>query len=301
VRVNLHSHATGCVKPMTIDIPDSLPDDAVARLPDALTAWQRLQRRWFALTAVRPAASLTSGKVALPLDVRERIQMLRRVQLTPHRPLTRIVRVEGYDRIHPVGRVWCALAGLAPDEGAGARLVQSEVGELLARGHVAYGVAVALATMNEAYRRAGSFETGAVFRVVTADTRTPHTGFFGRQSGRWASSIADPSERALETFRLASTLHGDGLDFTSGARRWDDGYTQDRLWKAGRVRHDAGGIVRKWAAEGWEWVGPIFDSDGATPLIDPYRLMLFRFVGRKADTWRGDQAVLDGRARWGVK
>jgi hypothetical protein len=286
---------------MTTDIPDTLPDDAIARLPDALTAWQRLQRRVAAVMAVPPAASLSSGKPGVSSDVRERIRFLQRYSMKPHRPLTRVAVVDGYERAEPVGRVWCALAGLSPDEGAGARLVQSEVGELIARGYVAYGVAVALATMNEAFRRASSFETGGVFRLVTGDARTQHTGFFGRQSGRWASSIADPSARALESFRLASALHGDGLDFTSGARRWDDGYTQDRLWKSGRVRHDAGGIVRKWSAEGWEWVGPIFDSDGATPLIDHYRLMLFRFVGRKADTWRGDQAVLDGRARWGVK
>ena len=114
--------------------------------------------------------------------------------------------------------------------------------------------------------------------------------------------MQDPSRRALAAFRVGRELHEAGHDMTRGARRWDDGYTQDRLSAAGRVRYDAIGIVQKWGAEGWEWVGPIFEANGTTVLIDPYRLALFRFVGKgRAEVWRGVQAVKDGRERWKVR
>lgn len=287
---------------MSIDsLPPPIPDDHDLRLPDALTDWQRLQRRVMSILATAPADRLMAPVRPVRAEIADRLNTLQSVPMTLRRPRTKPTIVDGYERAEPSGPFWAAAAGLAPDEAAGARMIQSEAGDLLARGYVAYAVAVGLATMNEAYRRATSFEPGAVFRLVTGDAREQHAGYFGRQGGRWCASLADPSARALEAWRVASALHGDGLDFTTGARRWDDGWTQDRLWKAGRVKHDALGIVRKWAADGWEWVGPIFGTDGKTPLIDPYRLMLFRFVGRRADVWRGEQAVKDGRARWRVK
>lgn len=286
----------------TLPLPPPLPDDNPDhRLPDSLSNWDRLRRRIGSAFAAEPADRLMLPTRPVRLEIHDRIDLLRQVPLTLRRPRTKPTIVDGYERTEPSGPFWAAAAGLAPDEAAGARMIQSEAGDLLARGYVAYAVAVGLACMNEAYRRATSSEPGAVFRLVTGDARSQHVGYFGRQGGRWCASLSDPSARALEAWRVASALHGDGLDFTTGARRWDDGWTQDRLWKAGKVNHDALGIVRKWAADGWEWVGPIYDTDGKTPLIDPYRLMLFRFIGRKADVWRGEQAVKDGRSRWGVK
>lgn len=282
------------IRPLPPPLPD---DDHDERQPDELTTWQRLQRRGAAALAYTPATRPKPAPLGtIPQDTNERLALLKRVPLAQVRPRTKPVTVDGYTRTEPSASFWCVAANLHPDEGAGARLVESETGDLLARGYVQYGVAVGLATWNEAIRRSGS-----VFTLVTKDARSVHAGYFGKQSGRWASSIQDPTTRALEAFRLATDLHGDALDFTAGARRWDDGYTQDRLWAAARVKHDAMGIVRKWAAEGWQWVGPIYEPDGKTVLIDPYRLMLFSFVGRRADVWRGEQAIKDGRSRWGVK
>ena len=283
--------------------PPPLPiEDHAVRLPDALTAWQRLQRRVQSILAADPSGRFVGADSrAVSLETLDRIRLLRATAQTTLRPRTKVTTVDGYERAEPSGPFWCVASNLTPDEGAGARVVQSETGDLIARGYTAYGVAVGLATMNEAYRRATSFDPGAVFRLVTGDARPQHVGYFGRQSGRWCASLQDPTVRALEAWRVASSLHGDGDDFTAGARRWDDGWTQDRLYRAGLVQHDALGIVRKWASDGWEWTGPIYEPDGRTVLIDPYRLMLFRFAGRKADVWRGTEAVRDGRARWGVK
>jgi hypothetical protein len=284
---------------MTV-IPMSEPDE---RHPDALTWVQRLHRRVAAVMALSPGERFVSGDTrAIPLDVKEAIESVRLAGNTLLRPRTKPTVVGGYERAEPSGTFWCVAAGLTTDDGAGARMIQSEAGSLIARGYVQYGVAVGLATCNEAYARAGRYEPGSAFHLVTSDMRHEHAGYFGRQSGRWCASLQDPTERALECWRVASQLHGDGMDFTAGARRWDDGWTQDRLWKAGKVNHDALGICRKWAAEGWEWVGPIFATDGKTPLIDPYRLMLFRYVGRRtAEVWRGEQAIKDGRSRWGMR
>jgi hypothetical protein len=54
--------------------------------------------------------------------------------------------------------------------------------------------------------------------------------------------------------------------------------------------------------EGWEWIGLVTETDGKTQLLDPYRLMVFRFSGRgKVDIRRGVEAMRDGRRRWNVK
>ena len=273
-------------------------NDVDHRIPDALSTWMRLQRRVFALLADAPAPRT----VAVESTFRQRytfdgLAHLRSVPNSRLLPATVAVQVNGYEYADPTGKLWCSRAGLTPDNGAGARLVQSETGDLIARGLVQYGVAVALATVNEAAARKCT-----VFDLVTADARAAFRGYFGRQSGRWCASLQDPTRRALEAFRLAANLHGDREDFTRGARRWCDGWTQDRLCKAGRVNFDALGIARKWSSEGWIWIGAVFEHDGKTPLIDPYRLMLFTRTSKAiaGDVWRAESAIKDGRSRWRV-
>lgn len=285
---------------MTLPLPPPIPDDDDARCPDECNAWTKLRRIVSAVLADAPALRLSVGS-AQGTDVRAELARVRGAGRTRLQPRTQVVKVDGYERASLPGRVWCAEARLSLDDGAGARLVHSEVGDLLARGYSQYALAVGLATINEAVYRYGR-AADAVFRLVTGDTRAQHRGWFGRQGGRWAASLQDPTMRALAAWRIARELYDTTRDFTRGARRWDDGYTQDRLAAAGRVRYDALGIVRKWCAEGWSWIGPVFEYDAQTPLIDPYRLLLFRFVGRgHADLWLAEQAVKDGRKRWGIR
>lgn len=278
--------------------PPPLPDEHDTRAPDGVSRWGAIVRWVHALTSARPAARLVAGTGT---DLRAR---MREIRASPWRlitPRTVPAIVDGYERAEPDGVTWCNSVGLTCDDGAGARLVQSEVGDLLWRGYSQYGIAVGLATINEARHRYASISDG-VFWTVTSDPRTKHKGYFGRQGGRWAASLENPTARALAAFRAAADMHARSEDFTRGARRWVDGYTQDRLYRKKRVRFDALGIVEKWGREGWLWVGPIYDADGATPMIDPYRLMLFKFVGRGGvDIWPASQAVKDGRARWGTR
>ena len=273
------------------------------RLPVALTPWLRAQRAVLALLARAPAVRLRAAAATTPEVLAcAALPSVNAAPMTTILPRTVTAKVGGYERAEPRGTEWCKRAGLSLDDGAGARLVHSEVGEFLARRWGQYGIAVALAVCNEAATWPHVSSGHDVFDRVTGDSRLQHRGYFGRQGGRWAASLQDPSRRALAGFGVGRELHEAGHDMTRGARRWDDGYTQDRLSAAGRVRYDAIGIVQKWGAEGWEWVGPIFEANGTTVLIDPYRLALFRFVGKgRAEVWRGVQAVKDGRERWKVR
>lgn len=123
-------------------------------------------------------------------------------------------------------------------------------------------------------------------------------GHFGRQSGRWCASLQAPTLYHVEAARMA--LDGMAAPFSAGARRWVDCRVMDRGKQGGKaLRYDALGIVRRWGAGGYQWVGPI-ESKGEV-VIDPYVLMLFERVPGQADTGPAQQAIADGRRRWSVR
>ena len=111
-------------------------------------------------------------------------------------------------------------------------------------------------------------------------------GRWGEQRGRFASTRHDPTGRHFAAARLAK-----GAGLVNGARRWLGLRTMDRGRQgSAALAYDAHGIVDKWGADGWRWIGPL-------PTIDTYRtLALFRKVAGRADN--GDlHAVIDlGRA-----
>jgi D-alanyl-D-alanine dipeptidase len=246
---------------------------------------------------VPPTTGGMSGFVVSP----QLALLLNRIRSAPKTyvlPRTEREIVDNYERAKPRGDVWCRLAGLSLDEGALARMVASEVGNLPPQ----YMIAVIEATINEA----GSKNISVFQRITMQGLKLKggvipkSAGFFGRRSGRWCSSIQDPTLQHLEAVRVVLITPRPlvALD----ARRWVDGRTMDRGLQGGKkLAYNAVTIVQKWGAEGWEWIGPVFHSDGRTPLLDPYLLMMFRFVGpRKANIQSGVGAMIDGRRRWKI-
>lgn len=206
-----------------------------------------------------------------------------------------VVGVDGYERAEPEAIDWCNAAGLELDVGAAASVVASEVARLPPQ----YRLAVVHATANEAMARFGDDElmpSGAVLRLVTGDRRKEYAGHFGRQSGRWCATIESP--RVCDVVAAKLAVHS--TDWTRGARRWVDPMVMDRGRQNGKpLAYNGKTIIEKWALDGWEWVGPFFEPDGKTTLIDYYRLMLFRKVP-KPDVDAAIAAVLEGRRRWRV-
>jgi hypothetical protein len=229
-------------------------------------------------------------------------RILDRIRATPEThilPRTRRVVVDGYERNEPRADVWCQKAGLTLGEGALARMVASEVGTKPPQ----YMIAVVEATMNEARaKNINAFERITMQGLKLKGGVTPKSaGYFGRQSGRWCASIQDPTLRHLEAVRVVQSAAGSLV--ARDGRRWVDGKVMDSGRQAGkRLKNNAVTIVEKWGTEGWEWIGPVYEPHGQTLLLDPYRLMVFRLVGRgKADIRRGVEAMREGRRRWKVK
>jgi hypothetical protein len=155
----------------------------------------------------------------------------------------------------------------------------------------------------EAFANAAKYARRSLVEQALSDRAHPAAHLhLGRQSGRWCSSFQLPTTRHLELARLA--LHPRSSPLIAGdARRWIDPLVQDRGKQAGKaLRFNAVGIVRKWAAEGWEWIGPVNDLRGKA-LIDPYRLLLFRrnVTSTAVSVARASAAIVDGRRRWKVK
>ncbi len=99
-------------------------------------------------------------------------------------------------------------------------------------------------------------------------------GWYGEQHGRWASTAADPSARTVQAARIVLSSE---TDFASGGRRWFDPRVQDGGSQGGRkLGYDAIGIARKWALEGWQWIGPL-------PGVMSYEHIVLRNVGKPID------------------
>lgn len=232
------------------------------------------------------------------LSLLDRIRAAPKTYISPRTNTKRRI-VDGYERVEPRGDIWCRQAGLNLDEGALARMVASEAGRMPPQ----YMLAVIEATLNEARaKNISAFQRITMQGIkLRGGAMAKSAGYFGRQSGRWCASIQDPTFQHLEAVRVA--LSASARLVTRDGRRWVDGKVMDGgLQAEKKLKYNAVTIVEKWGAEGWEWIGPVYEPDGQTLLIDPYRLMVFRFVGRgKANIRLGVEAMREGRRRWKVK
>lgn len=140
------------------------------------------------------------------------------------------------------------------------RCIISEVGD--ANGYAALAAAE---TLWNAARRKGL--TPYQWLVgLTNDARDWTKWKYGEQSGRRASTRQDPTLRAITAAKVRQQA---GVGFVNGATTWYDPKTQDS-GKQGRndLRFDAVGIANKWAADGYQWIGPL-------PGIDSYRTVVY--------------------------
>lgn len=194
----------------------------------------------------------------------------------------------------PGGKAWrsagdakklASASGLDPDLYACARCVQSEEGSSAAE----YLLAVAECVRNEARERGAG-----PLKLLTSptDTYRATAGLFGEQHGRWAATSRDPTEKSVAAARAA--LIG-GTRMIGDARKFYSPKVQDTGRQGARaLTSDAVGIIERWSADGWEWIGHI-------PGVDAYRLMLLRFAGRgKAKTREAIAAIEQGRRGGGA-
>ena len=193
--------------------------------------------------------------------------------------------INGHVRVDPAASILASIHGLQPDEDALARLIGSEVGSLPAQYHYAVGEV----TVNEAAARGVS-----ITKLLTGSG--PNVGFYGEQSGRWASTARPFNGRHLAAAR--QVLSGTARGFTRGARKFFDPKVQDGGKQGGKpLAFDALGIARKWFGEGYRWIGTVSDPLTGELLIDPYRLMLMSKTG-SATLAETEAAIRDGRQRW---
>lgn len=159
-------------------------------------------------------------------------------------------------------------AGLDRNVYAVARCIKSEVGD-----ENVYSVLAIAETLHNAARRKGIEPYLWLVNLTTA-SRAWTRFKYGEQSGRRASTRQDPTHRTVAAAKLAAST---SLDFVGGAVTWFDPRTQDS-GRQGRndLRFDAVGIANKWAADGYQWVGPM-------PGIDSYREAAFLKPVAKAD------------------
>lgn len=153
-------------------------------------------------------------------------------------------------------------AGLSLDTYTLARCVASEFGS---------GPAIALFGIAEAIRNHSTRRGTTIFAALTASSARPESaGLFGEQSGRYASTLRDPSPRHVAVARSAIE---DRTSFVGPAVKFFDPRVQDGGYQADRkLTKDAAQVVESWSSDGYEWIGPV---DG----INPYNLMLFRPSG----------------------
>jgi hypothetical protein len=203
-------------------------------------------------------------------------------------PKGKIVTVDGHDRIEPSNAELARARGLTADENALACVVAAEAGGLPSP----YGLCIAEIVLREAATRGTT-----VAALVTGIGK--NKGYCGEQRTRWCSSRANPRIWHLEVARVA--MRHRAFNLSRGARRWVGLRVMDRGLQNGKpLSYDAEGILRKWGAEGWEWVGEIHHPDTGEWLIDPYLQCMLRHAGKgKADIDRGLRMVAAARARNG--
>lgn len=157
-----------------------------------------------------------------------------------------------------------------------ARVTASEYGS---------GPPLAVLAIAEAIRNYARGKGKSIFSVLTADSREAVRGVFGEQHGRYASTLRDPT---LYTAAAARAALG-GTSLAQGAVKFFDPRVQDGGYQSDRkLTYDAVGIVRRWAGDGYVWVGPI---EG----INEYNLMLMRPATGTVDTAPAIAAIERGR------
>lgn len=90
---------------------------------------------------------------------------------------------------------------------------------------------------------------GDIVGLLTRDKNPSGVGKFGHQSGRWASTAADPYESDLQ---IAETvLSGNVPDPTNGAVHYFRPTLQDILFNEGKVRKTSDQIEADWGGQGY--------------------------------------------------
>lgn len=166
-----------------------------------------------------------------------------------------------------------------------ARLVASEWGS---------GPAPGLLAIAEAARNRAKALGQTMTAMLTKDTNAAQTGYYGRQTGRWAATSQDPTARAVAAARGALEA---GTNVASGAVKFFHPRTQDRGWQGGTaLTKDAAQVVTSWAGDGYQFIhdAPLYSMG-----IDPYEFMIFKRVSGKVDTARALTAISKGRGSAG--
>lgn len=236
------------------------------------------------------------------MDLMDAVDWIRKAPTKYLEPRTgKLKEVQGYKRVEPLGREWCAAANVDPDVGALARMVASEVGRLPPQ----YMIAVVECVLNEcAVKKMTPFARITMEGLILKGGRQPKSaGYFGQQSGRWCSSAQDPTQKHLRAVNLALQWSPE-RKVAQDARRWADLKVMRKGMQGGKpLKYDDIGLANKWMDEGWAWIGQTYEPDGKTLLIDPYILTLWRLAGRGKVKNRKEtlDMIADGRKRWKVK
>jgi hypothetical protein len=205
-------------------------------------------------------------------------------------PKTTMRVVNGHNRCEPDGLTLIGQSGSSSDAYSLARVVASECGTL----PTTYAWMICEGVINECAHAGIS-----IFSKVTnpgAAYPLANKGWYGEQRTRWCATSKDPLEWHHEV--ALAVLRNPSTQLAQGARRWISCRVQDGGSQGGHdLPTDAKGIVSKWGAEGWEWIGPTFDRLTGVEVIDPYLQCMFRFVGAGKVQLGPANAMIDERRR----
>lgn len=276
--------------PPFIDDDHNHLDDRVER---SLALSIRIADQVRALFAPRPISVAPVRRDTLP-ELLNRVLAAPGVSVGPGNPVIELH--DGYQFRGVPTSTWARAVQVQDDIATAAWVAASEARDVTKYPAEAFAIVEALGNAARAAQR-------TVTEQATRDvTHMAAAGHFGRQAGRWCSTFQPPTARHLELARLA--LHPREAPLLAGAaRRWIDPKVQDG-GKQGTttLAYNAVGIVKKWALDGWEWIGPVAGPDGSQ-LLDPYRLMLMQraISPLSPRTLPAITAIVDGRIRWHVQ
>jgi hypothetical protein len=172
-------------------------------------------------------------------------------------------------------------AGLPLDVYALARLVNSEYGS---------GPPAAMVAIAEAARNRAKLLGQSIAHMLTYEKDSSDSGFFGRQSGRWAATTLDPTQKTV----LAARMALEGSNYAGGALWFFSPKAQDGGTQAGQtLKDDAIEIIERWGIKGGQkWISsaPLYREG-----VDPYKLMIFGKVSAPADVREAVAVVLRRR------
>lgn len=145
--------------------------------------------------------------------------------------------------------------------------------------------AAVLATAEAIWSEAGAAKLSA-WALLTGRTAASYAwtqGAYGEGHGRFASTRRTPTARSL----LAARMAREGSTIARGARRWFAPRINDSGHQGSRTLKDAITIAQTWAADGWQWVGPVEGVDSyvtcflaKVPRADPTAMIAMIKAGR---------------------